>query len=215
MQPDKEGFYSIDILIYIAAVIVFGAMIVILWPEQDTDASEKLRFSTYCVEKPEYILMNQFDMDKEKDLFLSSPKDIYELKGYPTYLQVWKYLTGPMGLSDAQAAGIFGNMMVECGSRSFSLQPYIYSPGGSYYGLCQWSTSNHHSGINGGTLEQQLGYLCDSIEGEMGSYGYSRFIEATEPESASVIFARYYERCRDPYGRQQEARRAYERFGRG
>ena len=209
-----DGFQSIDILMYIAAVFVFISFIIILWPEEKTDAAEKLYYSVYVMEKPEHILMNQFDMDKEKEVFISSPKDIYETKAFPVYLQVWKYLTGPMGLSDIQAAGIFGNMMVECGSRSFNLQPYVYSPGGAYYGLCQWGTGNHHRSINGGTIEEQLEYLASTIRGEMGEYGYSAFEGSTDPESAADCFARWYERCSNPSGRRSEARRAYERFAR-
>jgi len=46
-----------------------------------------------------------------------------------------------MELEDIQAAGILGNIMVEAGGHSLGINPYAY--GGSYYGICQWSTSYH------------------------------------------------------------------------
>ena len=111
-----------------------------------------------------------------------------------------------------KSVDIWKNMMVESGSRTFNVNPYIYSPGQAYYGLCQWNTSGHHSGINGGTLEEQLEYLADTIESEMHSSNYQRFLTAETPEQASVIFGQWYERCATPDSRQNEARRAYERF---
>jgi hypothetical protein len=118
-----------------------------------------------------------------------------------------------MGLGDIQAAGIFGNMMVESGSRTFNVRPGIYSPGNAYYGLCQWNTTGHHRDINGGSLDEQLEYLNGTIENEMGSSNYQRFLNATTPEEASIIFGQWYERCGSPRSRQNEARQAYERFG--
>lgn len=210
-EPEYQEF---DILIYIAAVFIFFASIVIFWPVQEADAAmikqtPDISWVNERLLAPE--LSNQYDTDKLKRI---GPKIEYILKGQTLQLYIWRYLTDDMGLSDVCAAGIFGNMMVECGGYSFDLQPNIYSPGGYYYGLCQWGTTNHHSGIRGGTLEQQLEYLRDTIESEMGSSCYRRFTEADDPGSASVIFARWYERCGDPYGRQGCAERAYERFGR-
>lgn len=209
-EPDYQEF---DILIYIAAVFVFFASIVIFWPVQEADAAtiKQTPDISWVNERslaPE--LSNQYDTDKLKSI---GPKIEYILKDQTLQLYIWRYLTDDMGLSDVCAAGIFGNMMVECGGYSFDLQPTIYSSGGYYYGLCQWSTSNHHSGIRGGTLEQQLEYLRDTIESEMGSSCYRRFTESDTASGASVMFARYYERCGDPYGRQGCAERAYERFG--
>ena len=130
---------------------------------------------------------------------------------YPVACEIWSQLTEIMELEDIQAAGILGNMMVEAGSHSLSIDPYAY--GGSYYGICQWSTSYHQS-INGGDLQSQLAQLEQTIEGEFsqGSSSYSTFLSATTPEDASVSFARGYERCADPYGRQNCARRAQDYF---
>lgn len=213
----KEPPYQpLDILVYIAGVILLFAIIIILWPKQEASAGiidshtdKSLRVIRPLAQEPLFSL----DECKLLDSFKNNPKDLYILKNLTLQNYIWQYLTTEMGLSDEAAAGIFGNMMVECGGYSFNLQPYIYSTGGYYYyGLCQWSTSNHHSRIRGGTLEQQLEYLRDSIESEMGSSCYRRFTESDTASEASVIFARWYERCADPYGRQECAERAYERF---
>jgi len=131
---------------------------------------------------------------------------------YAVAIHVWNYLIQDMGLSEISAAGILGNMMVESGCRSLALQPNVLSPGGSYYGLCQWNTFGHHSSINGGTVDEQLAYLSATIVSEMGEYEYDQFINADSVETASIIFGRWYERCGDPYNRQSCARTAYEYF---
>jgi len=212
----KEPPYQpLDILVYIAGVILLFAIIIILWPKQEASAGiidshtdKSLRVIRPLAQEPSFSL----DECKLLDSFKNNPKDLYILKNLTLQNYIWQYLTVEMDLSDEAAAGIFGNMMVECGGYSFNLQPYIYSTGGYYYGLCQWSTTNHHSGIRGGTLEQQLEYLHHSIVSEMGSGNYDQMCQATTPGMASVIFARWYERCADPYGRQECAERAYERF---
>lgn len=153
-----------------------------------------------------------YDYQKSVEVWKNNPKTPYTHKNLTTQMTIWRYLTIDMGLPDIQAAGIYGNMMVESGSRTFNVNPYIYSPGQAYYGLCQWNTGGHHSGINGGTLEEQLEYLADTIESEMHSSNYQRFLNAETPEQASVIFGQWYERCANPDSRQNEARRAYERF---
>lgn len=198
----------------IIAVIFLVALVWLLWPKAVTASSwytDILGYQKMRDNKP-VIEVISYDDQKVLDKWKHNIKSEYIYKFRTMNATIWEFLTSDMGLTDEAAAGIFGNMMVECGSRSFNLQPYIYSPGGAYYGLCQWGTSGHHSGIRGGTVEQQLEYLRDSIESEMGSSSYNRFRDSDTAESASVIFAQYYERCADPYGRQDCAGRAYEHF---
>lgn len=200
----------IDAIIGIGFVI---AIAIIFWPKE-VDAAEYPQFGYSKLADAKPVIQEvSYDDQKTLDLWKHNPKVEYTLKSLTLQMTIWRYLTDDMGLSDVCAAGIFGNMMVECGSRSFNLQPYIYSPGGYYYGLCQWNTGGHHASINGGTVEEQLEYLSDTIRNEMESAGYSAFEGATDPESAAYYFARWYERCTDPSGRGNEARRAYERFG--
>ena len=186
---------------------------IIIWQEVNA-ATIKDVSPIKFVKMMEGVSIIDHDIDKLKECQMSNVKyePIPSKTQVPLSVYIWEYLTDELGLPDVQAAGVFGNMMVECGSRSFDLQPFVYSPGGSYYGLCQWNTYGHHSSINGGTIDEQLGYLADTIESEMGSYQYNRFLVAESPEDASVIFAQWYERCANPYGRQSEAIRAYERF---
>lgn len=170
--------------------------------------------NVWCITAPELPPVLDKDLQKSIDLWKHNPKTIYTYKSLTVQNYIWQYLTEEMGLPDIAAAGVFGNMMVESGSRTFNVRPGIYSPGNAYYGLCQWNTGGHHSSINGGTLDEQLDYLSDTIESEMGSSNYQRFLNATTPEEASVIFGQWYERCATPNSRQNEARRAYERFAR-
>ena len=212
-KDPREQYLPLDILIYLAGLIVFFASMIIIW--QEVNAATIKDVSPIKFEKVmEEVSIIDHDTDKLKESWVSNVKyePLPSKTQVPLSMYIWEYLTDELGLPDVQAAGVFGNMMVECGSRSFDLQPFVYSPGGSYYGLCQWNTYGHHSSINGGTIDDQLGYLADTIESEMGSYQYNRFLAAETPEDASVIFARWYERCANPYGRQNEALRAYERF---
>lgn len=200
----------IDAIIGVGFVV---AIAIIFWPKE-VGAAEYLQigYSKLADTKP-IIQEVSYDDQKTLDLWKYNPKVEYTLKSLTLQQTIWRYLTDEMGLSDEAAAGIFGNMMVECGSRSFNLHPYVYSPGGYYYGLCQWNTFGHHSSISGGTLDEQLDYLASTIEREMGEYQYRRFVNTDSPEEAANIFGQWYERCSEPYGRQNEARRAYERFG--
>lgn len=209
-RPYQDG----DILIFIAGLMVFVAAIVVFWPYVVKSEATELYGRPWYNGK--YVYSEPFDFDSQKanDIWKSCKKEDYEKKLVTLQQYIWNYLTIEMGLDDIQAAGIFGNMMVECGSRSFNLQPFIYSPGGYYYGLCQWNTCGHHRSINGGTVDEQLDYLANTILEEMDDFGYGQFEEATDPESAAYYFARWYERCANPSGRGAEAREAYERFSR-
>lgn len=210
----NSDYRPYDILMYIGFVILIFVGTIIFWPYM-TASAETIKFTpvVYLV-KPEPLAPEQSYLDDQKliDLWKHNKKCDYECKELTLQQYIWQFLTNEMGLSDYAAAGIFGNMMVECGSRSFNLQPYVYSPGGYYYGLCQWNTFGQHASIAGGTVDEQLTYLSETIEREMGSYQYGRLIYADSPETAADIFGQWYERCYEPYGRRNEARRAYEFF---
>ena len=195
----------------IMAIVVLTVAI-IFFPHTASDALSVKKDTLVFSKTPEIAQEQSYDDQKTLDRFKHYQKELYLCKNLTQNLYIWQFLTQEMELSDEAAAGIFGNMMVECGGRSFNLQPYIYSPGGAYYGLCQWGTSNHHRSINGGLLDEQLDYLSATIRGEMGEYGYLSFEGATDPESAAYYFARWYERCSDPHGRGDCAREAYEYF---
>lgn len=210
MKQTNHKFDYSTYLLSLAAVVVLSSML----PKDLVDADTfKFGVPLWQPSKFVYVASVDADMQKSIDLFKSNPKVEYITKYRTIPFTIWQYLTDDMGLNDIQAAGIFGNMMVESGYHTFNINPYVYSPGNAYYGICQWNTHGHHSSINGGTLDEQLDYLNDTIEGEMGDYGYQQFISADSPEEASVAFGRWYERCGSPSGRQNEARSAYERFG--
>lgn len=138
---------------------------------------------------------------------------------YPTATYVWLYFDD-LGYSNEVIAGILGNMMVECGGHTLSLQYSIYSADG-YYGLCQWS-SGYQSNMDGRSLEYQCEFLADTIQREFDTYGhlykrgfsYSSFMSLTDEKEAAVAFARTYERCKfTSYGaRRSCATTAYNYF---
>lgn len=112
---------------------------------------------------------------------------------YPVACQVWEYLRGEMGLNEYAAAGIMGNMMVECGGMTLDLDPGCWY--GRYYGLCQWSTYYDPDVANQDTAFQ-LDYLRDTIAPILAEAGasYERFAGMRDVEEAARYFCLWYER---------------------
>lgn len=191
--------------------------------ESDIPTWEKEEIALQCDNLIVSIYNTQYSNSEEaigEAIHLEAVRDLYmadveawnaKVEEYPIACEIWVYLTEGQGMDDVQAAAIIGNMMVESGGHSLYIDPYAYSTG--FYGICQWSTSYHYR-VNGCDLYGQLDYLMETLEEEFqyGSASYSQFINATTPEDASVYFALGYERCADPYNRQNCAREAYDYF---
>ena len=134
--------------------------------------------------------------------------------------KTYEYLT-QRNFSSAAACGIIGNMMIETSGGTLDLKPYVYSPSGNFYGLCQWSVK-YYSGAKDLPFEHQLDYLLGTLPWEFKTFGwlykegfdFEDFIVMTDPEEAALAFAVVYERCGPAsYGlRQEAARKAYEYF---
>ena len=125
------------------------------------------------------------------------------------------------GYSKEVACGIIGNMMVETSGASLSINPTIYSPGRSHYGLCQWYLK-YKPFVANMTFEKQLEYLISDIPVEFKTFGkcYKKgftaedFLAVTSAEDAAEIFAKVYERpgAGTYTKRRQCAAKAYEYF---
>lgn len=146
---------------------------------------------------------------------------------YPTATTVWLYLTRELEYSNYVAAGILGNMMLECGGNSLKLQYNIYNASRCYYGLCQWNIvakdakGNILNGkVKNADLKTQLNYLSGdsfgSIEYAFGHsklISYENFLTLTSCEKAAEMFAKVYEVCGNTYyTRGVNALRAYQYF---
>ena len=197
---------------HLVMAIVVLTVAIIFFQQTASDALSVKKDTVIFSKTLEIAQERSYDDQKTLDRFKHYQKELYLCKSMTQNQYIWQFLTQEMELSDEAAAGIFGNMMVECGGRSFNLQPYVYSPGGYYYGICQWGTTGNHSSVSGVGLEEQLLYLQASISSEMGERNYTRFCNARTPEEAAYYFARWYERCADPHGRGGCAREAYEYF---
>ena len=118
---------------------------------------------------------------------------------YPNAAIIWNYLRD-LGYNKAVCAGILGNIMAEVGGQTLSIDPYLYDNG--YYGICQWSTY-YYPQASGMGLYDQLGLLARTIRSEMNNFGYkyysgfgySSFLNLTDPSAAAKAFAMCYERC--------------------
>ena len=143
-----------------------------------------------------------------------------KLDKYYYATKTYEYLT-LRNFSPAAACGIIGNMMIETSGGTLALKPYVYSPSGNFYGLCQWST-NYYSGVKDLPFEYQLDYLLGTISWEFNTFGwlykdnfdFEDFITISDPIEAALVFAKVYERC-GPASfelRKEAAQIAYEYF---
>ena len=134
--------------------------------------------------------------------------------------RTYEYLT-LRNFSKASACGIIGNMMIETSGGTLDLRPYVYSPSGNFYGLCQWSTT-YYSGAKDLPFEHQLDYLLGTMPWEFKTFGwlykegfdFEGFIQMKDPTEAALAFATVYERC-GPVSyklRQEAALKAYKYF---
>ena len=118
---------------------------------------------------------------------------------YATAREIWNYMKA-QGWNDYVCAGIMGNMMAEVGGNTLSLQSTIYSPGGSYYGICQWSTY-YFPEISGASLSSQLNFLTNTMASQINmfsgvhGYTYNSFLQIQDAQTAARAFAEAYERC--------------------
>lgn len=115
----------------------------------------------------------------------------------PSTLQtILSYLTGTLGLSPAQAAGVAGNLQVESG-----LDPSAYNRGEGAIGLAQWEGGRRQAldafAAAHGTTETdfgtQLAFLGNELHGSE-SGALSQLLATNDPSSAAAAFDQYYER---------------------
>lgn len=134
--------------------------------------------------------------------------------------KVWEYFR-QRGFSNEITCAIIGNMMIETSGGTLNLNPTIYSPSKSHYGLCQWS-QYYYPETKDISFEAQLEYLLGSMPWEFNTFGklykkgfnYVAFIKMTDTSKAAYAFAEVYERCGEgSYKlRQEAALRAYAYF---
>ena len=112
---------------------------------------------------------------------------------------VFNFLTQEMGCNSAVAAGIMGNIAVEC-----SFNPTADS--GSFYGLCQWGGARrsrlfswcNENGYDPKTVKGQLYYIQYELLGsESGAWSHMQNIPDTADGAVTAArnWAVYYERC--------------------
>lgn len=84
-----------------------------------------------------------------------------------TTQQIWSYLRTKLGMSEAAAAGVMGNLEQESGCN-----PNVNQKGGPAFGLCQWEGGRKTalmSQANYTSLNTQLNFMASELQG-LGSY---------------------------------------------
>ena len=120
---------------------------------------------------------------------------------YPVATETWIHLTEVMGYSDYVAAGIMGNMMVECGGYTLNLEWDIVNPSSGCYGICQWHPK-YHAEVQGANLKSQLSYATISFPQILSRYAssykanfsYQEFLQMTDVRAIAKAFCLIYER---------------------
>lgn len=118
---------------------------------------------------------------------------------YATAREIWNYMKA-QGWNNYVCAGIMGNIMAEVGGSTLNLHPTIYSPGGDFYGICQWSLY-YCPKVKEMSLYDQLNYLKNTMESQINmfssnhGYTYSSFLQIQNAQTAARAFAIAYERC--------------------
>lgn len=139
---------------------------------------------------------------------------------YPVATEVWLYLTNAMGYNEYVAAGIIGNMMVECGGLTLDLDWFAVNKYSGCYGLCQWHP-RYHQEVQGGDLKAQLEYMYTSFPALISRYAYTyqqnftyeKFLKLTDVREAAKAFCIIYERPGGYNTRRGEcAAKAYDYF---
>ena len=210
----------IKLLLFIFLIVLF---VLILFEANKLEQPISLKVVEAAPTKTEITPILCTDIDgcstvSEETLYLEKIKKWEEQYYYAT--NIWKYLR-QRNFSQAATCGIIGNMMIETSGGSLALKPYVYSPSGNYYGLCQWS-KKYCSGAFELPFEYQLDYLLGTMPWELSTFGwlykenfnYEDYITMTDPAEAALAFAKTYERC-DPVSyslRQKAAEKAYEYF---
>ena len=178
--------------------------------------ANELREAGYTDESPEVI--------EAKEIYMEANRKYNELRAEyigtdefwaekeaenPTGTYIWRYMKN-LGYSDAVCAGIFGNMMLECGFErpdSFDLKWWVYDSSHAFYGLCQWSRT-YFPEVYGADLEGQMNCLRDTIKEQIDEagfvyggqgFGYEEFLMLDDPAEVAECFARAYERCPNQY----------------
>lgn len=120
---------------------------------------------------------------------------------YPVATEVWLYLTNAMGYNEYVAAGIIGNMMIECGGFTLNLDWSAVNKYSGCYGLCQWHP-RYHQEVQGGDLKVQLEYMYTSFPALISRYAYTyqqnftydKFLRLVDAREAAKAFCIIYER---------------------
>lgn len=139
---------------------------------------------------------------------------------YPVATEVWIHLTQIMGYNEYVAAGILGNMMVECGGMTLDLDWQAVNKSSKCYGLCQWHPM-YHQEVQYANLEQQIEYMTKSFPEILKRYAYEYqpnftyqdFLNLTDAKAAAKAFCYIYERPGTYHLiREDMAEKAYEYF---
>jgi len=205
----KKKLLSILAIVTIILTLCFGMVTVEGAGQSSTEPTTATQVITIKEKTKKKIIVKKKKKRKKKSKYVKSKK-------YPIAAKIWNNMK-KQGYSDKVCAGIMGNIMAECGGQTLNIQHKMYT--GNYYGICQWSLSNHPS-ISGANLDRQLKLLKKTIKPEFKTFGFisgyshKQFCKIKNEKTVALAFAKTYERCASyTYGvRKTNATKAYKYF---
>ena len=134
-----------------------------------------------------------------------SDSDNTTLDGSDNETKIWNYFK-KKGLSDAQVAGIMGNMQLESG-----FDPEAVNSSSGAYGIAQWLGSRKtalesfakEKGTKSSDLQTQLDYYWHELE-TSESATYTALKQSKTAEEAATVIQDKFERCGDGTSQRQQ-----------
>lgn len=127
--------------------------------KKQIEATKKQQ-STKKVNKVKTVVSESKDTNNiENNNSLDITKDVGKNE-YPIATKIWNYLKN-LGYTDAQAAGVLGNMMVEAGGGTLNINPSAHNS--AHWGICQWS-KKYCPQVWGSGLDYQLNFYKSYVK---------------------------------------------------
>ncbi len=123
------------------------------------------------------------------------------LSGDTNAEKIFNYLMDNAGLTDKQAAGAVGSMMLESGGNTLNIDPTAENPSSHAYGIAQWLGSrktglDKFASENNGDISDltiQVQYLVQEMEGDINGFVLSDFKKTKTLAEASKYWTDWFE----------------------
>ena len=124
------------------------------------------------------------------------------LTGNTNAEKIFNYLEDNEGLTDNQAAGAVGSMMLESGGNSLNIDPTATNPGSQAYGIAQWYPGSRLDGLEQFATKQgtdksdlltQIQYLMQEMNSNINGYDNNTYKKQATLNDSVTYWTDYFE----------------------